>query len=312
LHYFPAELNGIAQSDLEIFRSDDTGKHWIDQGYTFRNPAQYSVSINAMDTLTRYTIGSASNPIRNALKAGISQAICSNKSIALGGSPVAGHIYNWTSSPSGFTSKISNPTVRPKVKTTYYLTETVNTTTCLHNDSVTIIVNPAPDSSWSYNTAGTIYSFKANDTSQAAYKWYFGDGDSSMNYKEAHLYKKSAKYTVRLIVTNSFGCSAESDSTASFISGISRPSFSNPDISIFPNPFDGKTAVKLSLKKSAIVTISLTDINGRELGIIQNGELQPGDQFIELDASKYDLKPGVYVIKTTIDNLLSINRLVKL
>jgi PKD repeat protein len=312
LSYLPWELNGIIQSDLGIFRSDDNGINWIDEGYTFRNASQFNISINGMDTLSRYTIGSTSNPIRNAMKAGINQTICSNQAIKLGGSPVSGHIYNWTSTPAGFTPSLSSPVIRPKVNTTYYLTETVNTTACLHKDSVTINVNPVADSTWTVVNKGGVYTFKANDTSEMSYKWYFGDGDSSANYKAAHVYKKTGVYKVRLVVINSTGCSSEFDSAMTFQSTIHTANFQSPNITIFPNPFSGKTSIRIKLNNRSNITVILTDIMGKTISIIANGTFPAGEVQFELIAEQYHLRPGIYLLKTNIDNDESISRIIKL
>lgn len=61
-------------------------------------------------------------------------------SISIGGASTAGHTYNWTSAPAGFTSSSSNPSVAPLVNTTYTLVETDQVTGCTNTHSVTITV----------------------------------------------------------------------------------------------------------------------------------------------------------------------------
>ncbi len=73
--------------------------------------------------------------------------VCSGSSIAIGSVAVPGNAYNWSSSPSGFGSTLSNPTINPKVSTTYYLTETIGATGCSKTDSVIISANPLPAAS---------------------------------------------------------------------------------------------------------------------------------------------------------------------
>jgi hypothetical protein len=312
LHYFPAELNGIAQSDLEIFRSDDSGRTWTDIGYTFKNASQYTVSINGMDTFSRYTIGSTSNPLRNALKAGKAQTICSNKGVVLGGSSLPGHFYAWTSDPAGFTSTLSSPTAYPKSDTKYYLTETVNTTTCLHNDSVLIKVTPAPDSSWTVSHKGPVYTFKANDTLETQYNWTFGDGKTANGFKTSHVYAKDGTYKVKLLVTNTAGCSAELDSTSDYHTGIDKSNALNSDLNIFPNPFSGKTNVHIRTMQACNVAITITDLSGRTLGVLTDAFQQPGDHDFEIDAQALNLSPGLYLVKTVIGPSIQINRIISL
>jgi len=83
------------------------------------------------------------NPLPLAT-AGANRAICLNSSTTLGDVAVAGNTYSWTSSPAGFTSTQSNPTVTPLVTTTYTLVETISATGCTNTNSVTVTVNPLP------------------------------------------------------------------------------------------------------------------------------------------------------------------------
>lgn len=77
-----------------------------------------------------------------AANAGGSGSLCEGKSVQLGAAAVTGNTYSWTSIPAGFSSTVSNPTVKPSVTTTYYLTETITSTGCSKTDSVTVTVNP--------------------------------------------------------------------------------------------------------------------------------------------------------------------------
>jgi len=75
---------------------------------------------------------------------GKTATICAGTIDSLGSIPTSGNSYNWTSSPSGFISTMSNPVVNPIVTTTFFLTETVNSGGCSKLDSVVISVNASP------------------------------------------------------------------------------------------------------------------------------------------------------------------------
>jgi len=75
---------------------------------------------------------------------GLTKTICEDSVITIGGAPVNGYSYSWTSDPSGFSSTISKPYVNPVKTTRYKLTVTDRTTGCSNSDSVVISVNPAP------------------------------------------------------------------------------------------------------------------------------------------------------------------------
>ncbi len=63
---------------------------------------------------------------------------------AIGETAVAGFTYSWTSSPAGFTSTASNPTVNPSVTTTYTVTKTNTASGCFSTDDVIVTVNSTP------------------------------------------------------------------------------------------------------------------------------------------------------------------------
>lgn len=71
------------------------------------------------------------------------QAVCNGSSVTLGDVAVSGLTYSWKSTPAGFTSSSSNPTVSPLATTTYILTVTT-AKGCTSTDSVVVNVNPEP------------------------------------------------------------------------------------------------------------------------------------------------------------------------
>jgi len=72
-------------------------------------------------------------------------AICVGASIQIGGPPVGGNTYSWTSDPAGFTSTQANPFVAPHETTVYTLVETNPATGCSNSHSVTILANQVID-----------------------------------------------------------------------------------------------------------------------------------------------------------------------
>src|SRR5579872_5366475 len=56
------------------------------------------------------------NPLPSA-NAGSAASFCNGGSTSVGSSAVTGHTYSWSSSPSGFSSTSSNPSVSPAIGT---------------------------------------------------------------------------------------------------------------------------------------------------------------------------------------------------
>jgi len=77
---------------------------------------------------------------------GVDTAICIGNYITIGLLKTSGILYNWTSSPTGYYSTVSNPLVLPSSATNYYLKATDSITGCTNYDTVTINTNPANSS----------------------------------------------------------------------------------------------------------------------------------------------------------------------
>ena len=105
---------------------------------------------------------------------GTSSLVCSGTMASIGGIATAGHSYSWTSKPAGYTSTSSSGTVYPKVKTVYYIDDSINATGCTAKDSVTINVKALPlaiagkDTSICDGSAVTIGAAKAK---KVGYVW---------------------------------------------------------------------------------------------------------------------------------------------
>jgi len=65
----------------------------------------------------------------------------------------------------------------------------------------------------------------------------------------------------------------------------------------YPNPFNPFTNIKFDLPKSGFVEITIFDIQGREIAILVNQQMQPGVYSVNWDASNYP--SGVYFYSMT-------------
>ncbi|MBK9404850.1 MAG: T9SS type A sorting domain-containing protein [Ignavibacteria bacterium] len=65
----------------------------------------------------------------------------------------------------------------------------------------------------------------------------------------------------------------------------------------YPNPFNPSTTIKFDIPKSEFTTLSVYDINGREIRSIVNEKLNPGSYEYEFSAGNYNLSSGVYIYK---------------
>ena|GEM_PF-5773280 len=156
-----------------------------------------------------------------ATNAGRDTIICNGDSVKLGSNPVSGYSYSWSSNPTGFTSTLANPRLVPNASAAYYLTVTSNKSGCTGFDTAKVIVNALPQASFS-NIPDSIFcgldsvDWTYSSTGAASYLWKFGDGTSDTGKNiHKHLFTKTGShYYIRLIVTNSSGCS---DSAQTFV-----------------------------------------------------------------------------------------------
>jgi hypothetical protein len=76
---------------------------------------------------------------------GTDRSICEEESTTLGSTTITDHSYSWTTTPTGFTSTLSEITVSPTETTSYSLTETNTLTGCFNSNEVEVTLNPLPN-----------------------------------------------------------------------------------------------------------------------------------------------------------------------
>ena len=74
-------------------------------------------------------------------------------------------------------------------------------------------------------------------TGTTNYQWNFGDGNTSLYTNPVNNYQQQGKYTVKLIATNSFGCSDTMNKPNAIDIGFAKADFPKPDSVCAGNPF---------------------------------------------------------------------------
>ena len=62
-HYAGEELNGIAEADLEMFKSEDGGSTWSKEGQDGRGEETNTVTLGGIESFSRWTLGSEGDPL---------------------------------------------------------------------------------------------------------------------------------------------------------------------------------------------------------------------------------------------------------
>lgn len=145
----------------------------------------------------------------------------------------------------------------------------------------TILVNPTPPAPSITANAGVLTSSAAT-----AYQWYMGG--TLIPGATGQTYEPTQDGIYRVVITNSNGCTAESDPYNFTITGLSEGA-ERLGLSIKPNPSNGRFFVESKLEGNN--RVELTDLQGRQ--VLEGMRLQQGTN--RIDAS--ELTPGVYFMR---------------
>jgi len=240
------------------------------------------------------------------------RTICKGTEISFGRTqPDSGTTYSWTSFPAGFTSTSSYIITIPDSNIIYILTET-NSYGCSKTDSQKVIITPRPNAHWTMNYSGDSAIFHAIDSTYPSsdYSWIFGDSTTIKHgYVISHLFPKNKIYNVNLQVLA--GCVSIFDSSLNVTKSDIKLEPEDYQLNLFPNPFSESTTLQCSLFNYSKVDIALFDITGRKIEITQNNTLPPGEYSFIINAEKYHLYPGVYLLKFMTDDGYVIRQIVK-
>ena len=278
----------------------------------------YSLTVTNTNGCTNFdsviiTVNPRPHPV-----AGTPQNICSQTALQLGGASIAGHMYQWTSKPLGFSSSISDPIDSPNISRPYYLKETISATGCAESDSVRVTVVPRPNAKFTVkNIGGFEYQFMVLNPNYPSwqYHWDFGDSssaastgsatyDTASGYNVLRVYPKNGKYYVSLRVSLPGYCT-EIDSELLIV----NQSFS---LNIFPNPFGLQTNIQYLLTSPGHVKITMTDEVGRNIGTLADKQLPQGEYDTYFSGAAWKTRPGMYFIVFQLDDKVIVKKAIQI
>jgi PKD repeat protein len=190
---------------------------------------------------------------------------------------------------------------------------TRNASGCIDTISHEVTVNALPSATFkTTKVSGNVYNFAANNTTATTYAWNFGDGNTASTATTSHTYATAGQYKVTLNVKDGNGCdSQEEDTTLSVTVGIGEVDPLNGSLNVYPNPFNHSLTVAYTLPKQAEVKVTLMDVTGRVMSEMPARTEAAGKYQYELPVSA-DLKPGMYMLRITTDNVPVTRTLMKL
>ncbi|GIV43229.1 MAG: hypothetical protein KatS3mg035_0352 [Bacteroidia bacterium] len=225
--------------------------------------------------------------------------------------------YTWNFGDGSPTSVTTNPSHTFTTPGVYDMYLVASSTFGVDTAFATIIVYPNPVAGIKVLTTNpNIFEptqFQDNSTGAAEWLWDFGDPNSGTNnistdQNPSHQYTAGGTYTVKLVVTNAFGCK---DSTSIQIS-ISTVSNDKPheiaNLSVYPNPFSDKIEVRFYSNTTESVSMVLYDAIGKQV-TRYNYQPQMGENLVQWNFE--DFASGVYQLMIQQGEKVSTLRLVR-
>lgn len=294
-----------------LYRNGQTSSYFYTEGGTYH----FSLLVkgaNGCSTIYNDSIKISSYP---GILLPNSTSVCTNTTLSITATVIGGtapyRIWWWDSSLN-----ITGPTITQTItKDTAFAVYLSDANGCFNYDSMKVKAIPLPDAKWTLNYEGNDVIFYALDSSMADsnYHWFFGDGNGAAGHKADHIYSKKQDFGAGLIVENNAGCFNKYDSTIYIDKAlIGNNSDIISGITFYPNPFNSSTNLVFTLSQKSHVQIGLFDITGKQIAFICNEIRQPGNYQLSIDASKYNLSPGIYTLKLLTDEGIKNLNIVKL
>lgn len=169
-----------------------------------------------------------------------------------------------------------------------------------------------PDSSTTDTTDFIIYDQSTGNN--LSYLWEFGDGTSSTLKNPTHDYTGDGPYSIFLTVTND-SCKSMFGDTIFFptlphllagkwhvkvvnknvINGIKENVENKATLQNYPNPFKGNTTINYSINAPSRVEVSVYNLLGSKIEVIQESNKIPGNYSVEWNAT--NLHEGIYLLQ---------------
>ena len=160
--------------------------------------------------------------------------------------------------------------------------------------TLAVTVNPTPATPVITLTGNTLSS---NATS--GNQWY-NLATGILNSATAQTYMPQQIGNYFVIVTIN-GCISDSSNVIHYDNtGIALNNIDGLNLKVIPNPFTDKTSFNYTLNESTYVRLSIYDMIGREINILNENKQDKGDHTIVMEAG--NLRGGVYFYKMNIGN----------
>jgi len=148
---------------------------------------------------------------------------------------------------------------------------------------------------FSFSTLGTEVLFTSTAINASAYRWNFGDGNTSTSQNPTHTYATAGVYDVRHIAVSSCESDTLTQSLSVFATSVAE--IDAMKAVIFPNPGQGSFQIRLNgLDATASSTLEVRDLQGR---LVYNENIAAGLSDAQHRFNLDFLAAGMYVVNWT-------------
>lgn len=223
---------------------------------------------------------------------------CPSESVTFGGTAVTGVTYSWN--PGGATT----PSLTTTNAGTYIIT---GTSACGSFSDTVVVSNQAlPVAAFNIgNSVGLSAAFNNTSTNANSYMWNFGDGTTSTEVSPTHIYTSGGSYVITL---TAYGDCDTVTTTQTYIAvALGNEEFSKGSITLYPNPAVENVNISFAGVTGGETEILVLDMSGKALRTA-NTNVNSGSVYT-LDVN--GLVPGVYMVRITMGDAVSVHRIVK-
>ncbi len=245
-----------------------------------------------------------------------SQKVCNHAVETYSVDTGSGHSFTWVADGGTIVSgqNTNMITVRWNLAGTGHIgvADTVMATGCAGASLSPITVNALPNAGFSTSQAQGAVTFTPAQSGNTC-NWKFGDGDSSNVNAPTHTYAANSTYQVTLHASNADGCS--SDSTVAVVVntvGLQSVLAGKFEMSVYPNPFHGKTLISFTMKETSNISLDVFDLTGRLVKTyVTNQSYKAGLYEFTFDAGELQTSSSVYMVRLRINENTRFVRIVE-
>ncbi|MBL7884982.1 MAG: DUF839 domain-containing protein, partial [Bacteroidia bacterium] len=179
----------------------------------------------------------------------------------------------------------------------YYATQAVNGCVSIATNE-TVVINPLPN----VGISGLNTNYMSSDAAVSIVGTPSGGTFSGQGVNgsvfDPMIAGVGGPYTISYTYTDVNGCSNTASTDVNVSLATLLTTFTNgTSANVYPNPANEQTFVNIQTANESIITISIYDITGREIVLMNKQKVSTGNTSIEINKSTLNLSSGTYWVK---------------